>query len=449
MDGSSHTRRTTRRAGGARDGHGERQVAAVSDEGVADVDLGLPVPPGARHRLARRLVAKLAWPMLRHQVALNRRSAAALDDLASRVARLEGLVERLAEYEARLGQLEGSLAHHSEVLTRQDVALERHEQIVARQDVGLDDLRERIERVADEIDLVHRQVFARYHEGIADVRSELGELGSELGELARGVDDGRRLLEEHARRLDRAVADFWPRLAQVDLVLADLRRALPSPPPREVVEAAPSAFEQLYDSFEYAFRGPPHLIEERVRPYLADVAQLPDLGPVLDVGCGRGDWLRVLREAGIDAYGVDTNRAAVEKARQAGLRVELEDAIAHLARLEAGSLRAVSAIHLVEHLETGALIELLDRAFVALGAGASCSSRPRTRRTWLLVPRRSTSTRRTGRRCRPVCSPTSSGRGGSPRWRCARSPVPRGRRCCASTTRSPPGRGTSRRCSSS
>ena len=55
------------------------------------------------------------------------------------------------------------------------------------------------------------------------------------------------------------------------------------------------------------------------------------LGRVLDLGTGRGEFLEVMAEAGVDAYGVDTNTAAVDRCRSEGLDVVLDDALSHLA----------------------------------------------------------------------------------------------------------------------
>jgi SAM-dependent methyltransferase len=71
---------------------------------------------------------------------------------------------------------------------------------------------------------------------------------------------------------------------------------------------------------------------------------------VLDVGCGRGEWLEVLRDAGIAAYGCDTNEVMVSRCKNLGLDVEVEDALNHLRSMPADSLGAVTGFHVMEHL---------------------------------------------------------------------------------------------------
>ena len=93
-------------------------------------------------------------------------------------------------------------------------------------------------------------------------------------------------------------------------------------------------------------------------------------GPrVLDLGPGRGEWLAVLAEVGVPAVGVDDNAAMVEHLRGRGLDVVLGDAAAHLAAVPDGSLDAVTAFHVVEHLDLEALLTLLAQSRRVLRPG--------------------------------------------------------------------------------
>ena len=60
---------------------------------------------------------------------------------------------------------------------------------------------------------------------------------------------------------------------------------------------------------------------------------LPARRDVLDVGCGRGEFLALLEASGISARGVDTNREMVAAARERGLDVVESDALAYLESL--------------------------------------------------------------------------------------------------------------------
>ncbi|MBO0727617.1 MAG: class I SAM-dependent methyltransferase [Acidimicrobiaceae bacterium] len=92
-------------------------------------------------------------------------------------------------------------------------------------------------------------------------------------------------------------------------------------------------------------------------------------GHVLDLGCGSGDFLALLRQAGIDAHGVDANPDMVARCQEMGLEVALEDPLAHLARLPSGTLGGVCAAGVVEHLEPAAVVRLFQLAAEVLGEG--------------------------------------------------------------------------------
>ena len=88
------------------------------------------------------------------------------------------------------------------------------------------------------------------------------------------------------------------------------------------------------------------------------------------MGCGRGEWLDLLKEHGIAARGVDTNHEMVEVCRERGLEVEEGDALSYLRGLPDASLGGLVAAQVVEHLEPTYLLQLLDVAFLKLRPGA-------------------------------------------------------------------------------
>jgi O-antigen chain-terminating methyltransferase len=131
----------------------------------------------------------------------------------------------------------------------------------------------------------------------------------------------------------------------------------------------PGASDDLYEEFEDLHRGSDELVRSRLTAYVPELRKVAGLGRVLDVGTGRGEFLEVLAEAGIDGYGVDTNATAVERSRAKGLEVVHADALDHLAELPPASLAAVTAFHVVEHLPFERLIALIDHATRVLQPG--------------------------------------------------------------------------------
>jgi len=120
-----------------------------------------------------------------------------------------------------------------------------------------------------------------------------------------------------------------------------------------------------YFAYETRMRAPSAEIRERQRPY---VELLRGRAPVLDVGCGRGELLQLLRDARVEARGVDADAYMVAFARGEGVAVEQGDLLAALAATADGSLGAVTALQVVEHLPPPALGQFLTEALRVLRA---------------------------------------------------------------------------------
>jgi len=159
----------------------------------------------------------------------------------------------------------------------------------------------------------------------------------------------------------RRLAEFDERLVRVE------RRPDSGPAPPRTVAAQPAA-EALpdYFAFEARMRGSTGSVRDRQRPYVDDFR---DAAPVLDVGCGRGELLGLLREAGIEARGVDADADMVAFAQGEGLDVEQADGAAYLEGLEDRSLGGIFAGQVVEHLPPAALVGLLELAARKLRPG--------------------------------------------------------------------------------
>jgi len=118
--------------------------------------------------------------------------------------------------------------------------------------------------------------------------------------------------------------------------------------------------DELYAAFENQFRGTPELIKEGLRVYLPLLKDAGIASDILDLGCGRGEWLELLREEGLPARGVESNRAMIDNQRGLNLEIIEADALAYLRGLPGSSLSAVTAFHFVEHIGLVELIDLLD-----------------------------------------------------------------------------------------
>jgi 2-polyprenyl-3-methyl-5-hydroxy-6-metoxy-1,4-benzoquinol methylase len=128
-----------------------------------------------------------------------------------------------------------------------------------------------------------------------------------------------------------------------------------------------SNLDYQYVAFEDRFRGSDEEIREKLRAYVPLFAGTSD---VLDIGCGRGEFLALLKAAGVSARGVDSNQEMVAVACERGLEVVKADALTHLESLPDGSLGGLMAAQVVEHLAPPYLTRLLATAFQKLRSGA-------------------------------------------------------------------------------
>jgi SAM-dependent methyltransferase len=145
--------------------------------------------------------------------------------------------------------------------------------------------------------------------------------------------------------------------------------ALPAQPAQPAPPAPPSQPDAWkYVGFEDLYRGSQDDIRARQEIYLPLFEGAVD---VLDIGCGRGEFLDLLASKGVRARGLDLNHEMVQVCRARGLDVTEGDALGYLRTLPGESLGGLIAAQVVEHLEPAYLLELLDQAQRALKPGAT------------------------------------------------------------------------------
>jgi len=138
-------------------------------------------------------------------------------------------------------------------------------------------------------------------------------------------------------------------------------------PPPEVARATVRAAEDsAYTAFENRFRGAREQVRTRQEDY---VGLFQNLAPVVDLGCGRGEFLDLLRAAQIEARGVEGNANVVRECREKGFDVVHGDLVEYLQTQETDSLGGVFAAQVAEHLPPPVLGALLAEAHRTLRVG--------------------------------------------------------------------------------
>ena len=131
-------------------------------------------------------------------------------------------------------------------------------------------------------------------------------------------------------------------------------------------------YDMFYKEFEDKFRGSESLIRERVAEHLPRFAELPipvKKKKVVDIGCGRGEFLQVAQAAGLTAHGIDMNGDMVRRANDKGLSAEQIDALSYLKKQASDSLSAVTGFHIVEHIPFEPLMEIFQECYRAVAKG--------------------------------------------------------------------------------
>lgn len=297
-------------------------------------------------------------PRLVGNVHRVRRQTEQLQELVGRLP--VGISHDFARLEAGLGaRLEGQAAGLAQELAgmRRELAASRDaasgERSLARLPALVD---ERLQTAQLRLERLLEEKLTRQGQ---ELTGRLGQLERDMGRLHEAVSAGHGRLEEVGERMvtvQRSIAG---------------RVAVPGELP-EVEPVPDGGADAFYAAFEDCFRGSREDIRQRQEAHLplleGQEARLGSL-PVVDLGCGRGEWLELLRERLIPARGVDRNRVFVAENAARGLEVVEADALTHLRGLADGSVRAVTGFHIIEHLPFATLLALLDESLRVLAEG--------------------------------------------------------------------------------
>jgi O-antigen chain-terminating methyltransferase len=278
----------------------------------------------------KRVVRRLLAPALGRQVQFN----------ASTMRIVAQLAEQLDVLASRHGdQLEYVMLQHAKATQ----ALR-------------DELRNELSDVRREILAVTAEsragVDAVRHE-VADVRTQAAGAITESGANAR-VAQG---LRERIARVERVTR----RLTHA----ADGAASVTPPASRMEGPAGADAFD--YGGFEERFRGAEEVVQARQRAYLPLFA---GRDRVVDLGCGRGEFLALLHASNVGAVGVDGDLDMVLASRDKGLEVHHDDLFAFLERQPDGSLGGIFAAQVIEHLPPAKIIALVGLVLRKLAPGA-------------------------------------------------------------------------------
>jgi 2-polyprenyl-3-methyl-5-hydroxy-6-metoxy-1,4-benzoquinol methylase len=316
------------------------------------------LPAGWRGRLARFVWAMIE-PALATQQAFN---SALVDHINRNIAPQREIPKAVASTIGLVQQQVDQLIHFQ---SRLIVYLQQVTPYVDTKDYEFAGLAQRVaEDAQQELDQLARTARGLAG-GLSGVSDEMLRRFESL--LAR---DQRYTGQIDALRSSIAVAQQQVSALKREVAAGGRTHAAGDAPSAPIAPGAPGGpgDSWKYVGFEDLYRGSQDVIRARQEVYLPLFARAAD---VLDVGCGRGEFLDLLAARGVSARGLDLNHEMVEVCRARGLDVTESDALSYLRQLPDESLGGLIAAQVVEHLEPQYLLQCLDEFQRVLRPGST------------------------------------------------------------------------------
>jgi 2-polyprenyl-3-methyl-5-hydroxy-6-metoxy-1,4-benzoquinol methylase len=282
----------------------------------------------------KRLVARILDWHVREQVEFNRKMVACVD------ASIEALTETNRAL-TELRNLKDILNHWAQWRLEWERKLE-HNEVQSLRSVA--DLHSGFQHRATLMDANYRDAMRSQH-------------AQYLAALDHSTFDIQKRLWADLERI---------RLEYERLIFSELRtirqraevRGPASPP--ALPEARPEPVDSLlhfdYGRFAERFRGSEEYVKSGQQFYLPYFSACRN---VLDIGCGRGEFLEMMRAAGVPAKGIDLSEESVAICRHKGMEASAADLFDYLAGLPEASLDGIFCSQVVEHLPPGRLPEMI------------------------------------------------------------------------------------------
>ena len=305
----------------------------------------------------RRVLLKLMWPFALQQRAVNEELLATTKEADQSLRAVINQLE--SRYAKDRADLLNAVNHHREQARTQGARLDRLEMRLAENHGGTPGAAQEPAAQTGSAGKELEGPGKKAAESGGFSRQAISRLVTPFTAQQQKINDQ---LFAAVGTLGEKLGGLVPRVEAADRLVAEVR-SLPyvSGTPFEIFEEPVAGRVQgygrrngdpdragTYDAFEDIFRGPEHFIRDRQRHYL-DL--LGDRGPVLDIGCGRGEFLDLLRERGLEYTGIDPDPDMVGRCRAKGHeRVEVSDANSYLEKCADDSIGAIFCAQVIEHM---------------------------------------------------------------------------------------------------
>ncbi|MBN1901049.1 methyltransferase domain-containing protein [Candidatus Sumerlaeota bacterium] len=343
------------------------------------------IPRDTRFRFLKRVIQRLFRTFTRGQVEFNRIATDVLNRLAGDIRQFFHFYQlNLLEHNKRIEDLHSILENQRQSLK------EILEDLIRKTNQGFERLIQQTDATSNYLQKEMDQKSNQIQEGLSllhkRIDDERGSIFSVMESIKESLHDRIGHVQQNLhQRIDdekKSIYDSVPGFGFVEnkiqetkdhneklvkLIDGELRKVEARFNPAEIYglyQEQNNITDEIYFKLEQNFRGTDEYIAERQDFYRnllsAHHEEMKDAeGYYLDVGCGRGELLKMLQSDNIPSRGIDINDQMVEKCREIGLSVSRDDAISYLKSLPDGELRGVVALQVIEHLSIKTLFEFL------------------------------------------------------------------------------------------
>jgi O-antigen chain-terminating methyltransferase len=231
-----------------------------------------------------------------------------------------------------------------------------------------------IVRLPSKIDGLSRRIIAADQSAasLAKNQQALEEITQESRQQLTNVQTTLADIQTRSQKLTDRVLDIKHQILSAHLTKATSKSNTSETANGNELFADDHDLDTFYVEFEDKFRGTESEIKDRLKVYLPYFKELKTdftKYPVLDIGCGRGELLDLLKENSIRTIGLDLNASMVEQCKARGFEAVQAEALEYLMQQKPGSLSVITGFHIVEHIPFNFLLRLFEASYRALRPG--------------------------------------------------------------------------------
>jgi 2-polyprenyl-3-methyl-5-hydroxy-6-metoxy-1,4-benzoquinol methylase len=332
-----------------------------------------PTPPSLRARVGAVLIRVVRRALFWYSPRIIESQLATADAIDKHVSVCEVILDTISDVQADVAAVHKLVAEHNatsqarhksstDQIVKLAASLSEQQAVCTTLEHTLTTRMDELEQRCNHLEARNVELQHTLHRASINHEGEVNRFNDGMNELKHDWLHWRAVIAVQERRIGDLIEGM--RAAASEGVAGSVAARLTA--------EAGHQLDALYLAFEDRFRGPRKEIKRRLRvyaPMVREAAIATGEALVIDLGCGRGEWLEVLKDVGVTARGVDSNRVMVMLCSSFGLDVQESDMIDVLRSTPENSLSGVTVFHVVEHLPLPTLIELLDQTVRVLRPG--------------------------------------------------------------------------------